>query len=473
MKKQPHDKSDKSAPALSLCQQQGYLPVPLRNIPFEALVGLDLYLQKHGAYTLYRSKNLALKPADVTRLIESQVHYAYVPVQDHQRYYQTLEKGLSSIVADPDIQQARKAEILYSTCIALADQLYEKLPDQQEIQRVQNVSRSIAELVMQDENAFRHLFDVSNHDFYTATHMVNVCLTMVSLGLKMGLDQDVIHELGTGALLHDIGKLFVPTEILNCRRRLNSDEIDLMRSHVEKGYEYLLENTSLSEASLAVVFEHHERLDGSGYPRGLRGNEISIYGRMAGIVDCYEAMTAVRPYRGKTFTLQQTLQHLKAQTPQQLDHEILCSFDGMIKDQLLDDEDIQSDPTSQWQYAIAQHIHRMKRIYFRLPLNVRLVVRAGDHFRLSPAKRMIVHNMSCSGVAILSPRLMEIGANLHLSVPALECLNPDPLLAHVVRCKDHGDGWFTVGAKFFEPQPEKLINQIRTITMVTEELQNA
>ena len=129
----------------SLCQHEGFLPVPLRDIPFEALEGLNLYLYNQGKYTLYRSHNLEIDPKDIDRLIGSRVDVAYVPVKDHQRYYQTIEQGLSQIVKDPLLQQEKKAEILYSTCIALVDQLYEEPPDVQQIDRVENVSRSIVE----------------------------------------------------------------------------------------------------------------------------------------------------------------------------------------------------------------------------------------------------------------------------------------------------------------------------------------
>lgn len=459
----------RSEPHQALCQHEGYLPVPLRDIPFEALEGLNLYLFNQGKYTLYRSRDLAISGKDVDRLIGASVDVAYVPVQDHQLYYQTLEQGLNQIVKDPLLQQEKKAEILYSTCIALVDQLYEAPPDAKQITRVENVSRSMVELVMKSESAFQHLFDVSNHDFYTATHMVNVCITMVALGHRLGLDQEDIQEIGTGALLHDIGKLFIPRDLLNTRDKLTDEQFVLIRDHVQLGYDYLQENASLSDTAMAVVLEHHERLDGSGYPNGLKGDAISLFGRMAGIIDTYEAMTSVRPYRRKSFTLNDMINVLLKDTPDKYEAELVYVFRSMLEDEL--NLDCHSDPADPlWSYSPLEFIKRMKRVHFRLPLHVRLMTKAGESYRLGPPKRMTVHNMSQSGLGILSPHVMKSGQNIHLSIPALDSVGMRPLVAIVTRCKDHADGWYTVGARFLEQQPESLIETIKTITFVSEEL---
>ncbi len=464
--------SEQDASSHLSCQHEGFLPVPLRDIPFEALEGLNLYLFHQGQYTLYRSRDLALAHRDVDRLIGSSVDVAYVPVKDHQLYYRTIEQGLREIVRDPLLEEEKKAEILYSTCIALVDQLYEEPPDTTELDRVESVSRSMVEMVIGSDTAFQHLFEVSNHDFYTATHMVNVCVTMVALGCRLGLDQEDIQNIGTGSLLHDIGKLFIPRELLNTRDKLTDEQFRVIRTHVQLGYDYLQERASLSDTAMAIVLEHHERLDGSGYPNELRQDAISLFGRMAGIVDTFEAMTSVRPYRRKSYTQSEVITVLTNEAPQKYDAELVDVFRNMLEDQLhLTCQGDPSDPL--WTYSPLEFIERMKRVYFRLPLHVRVMRRAGDSYRLGPPTRMTVHNMSQSGVGILSPMGMTPGQNIHLTIPALEPFGANPLVAIVARCKDHADGWYTVGARFLEEQPEELIDHIKTVTFVTEELASA
>jgi len=454
----------------SQCQMAGYLPVPLRNIPFESLKGLSLYLFVDNGYTLYRNKNLVIHPEDISRLLETNTEYAYVPVKDHQSYYQAIEQGLGSIVSDPNTQQEKKAEILYSTCIALVDQLYESPPEEAEINRVKNVSHALVEMVLQDKESFKHLFNVSNHDFYTATHMVNVCTTLVALGQHMRLSKEELQELGTGALLHDIGKLFIPKYLLNTEEKLTDDEFKLIQSHVDEGVNYLKKHASLSPIAMSVISEHHERLDGSGYPKGLKENHISLYGRMAGVVDTYEAMTSVRPYRSKAFSLEDVTSILHEEAVVKYDEHIINEFCDMIKKGLLPDT-AESDAEIQ-KYCLPEEsvVKRFKRVYFRMQMIVRVIEKVGDQCRVGPEKKMIVHNMSLSGIALLSPRPIKSGQNIHIAVGELDGQPMKPLIAVVIRCQDHGDGWYTVGSKFLQPPTSELLDKIKSTTAVMEEI---
>ena len=325
-----------------LCQQAGFLPVPLISASYEWLGDLSIYLLKNETYTLYRRADLEFTREDLNRLIDSNVDLVYVSVQNHQLYFKAIENGLCDIVKDSNLRQERKAEIVYSTCIALVDQLYDKPPGQTEIHRVENVSHALVEMILGDQDSFKYLFEVSNHDFYTATHMVNVCTMMVSLGHQMGFDPQTLRHIGTGALLHDIGKLFVPSELLNTPRKLDARQLSLLKRHVDLGRDYLEKVAPLDPISMAIVAEHHERLDGSGYPIQLEGDDITIYGRMAAVVDVYEAMTSVRPYRQRTFSFDEVLLLLEETNATQYDMRVVEEFRKMIDTNLL-----RVDPTEQ------------------------------------------------------------------------------------------------------------------------------
>ena len=117
-----------------LCQQAGFLPVPLSSASYEWLGDLSFYLLKNNTYTLYRRGDLEFTQEDLNKLIDSGVDLVYVSVRDHQLYFKTIENGLCDIVGDSNLHQERKAEIVYSTCIALVDQLYDEPPGQTEIQ---------------------------------------------------------------------------------------------------------------------------------------------------------------------------------------------------------------------------------------------------------------------------------------------------------------------------------------------------
>jgi HD-GYP domain-containing protein (c-di-GMP phosphodiesterase class II) len=119
---------------------------------------------------------------------------------------------------------------------------------------------------------------------------------MVSFCNAMGMSKEVIHHAGIGGMLHDIGKMKVPDEILNKPDRLTEREFSVMKCHVVESKKILSQARGISETAITVAAQHHERHDGSGYPLGLKGHEISELGQMAAIVDVYDALTSDRCY---------------------------------------------------------------------------------------------------------------------------------------------------------------------------------
>ena len=129
-------------------------------------------------------------------------------------------------------------------------------------------------------------------------HSVAVCALMVALARQLDLPEDQVHEAGMAGLLHDIGKMAMPLDVLNKPGKLSDDEYAIMRSHPERGHAMLLAaQTAVSDAVLDVCLHHHEKVDGTGYPHRLAGEEISLLARMGAICDVYDAITSNRPYK--------------------------------------------------------------------------------------------------------------------------------------------------------------------------------
>jgi putative nucleotidyltransferase with HDIG domain len=138
------------------------------------------------------------------------------------------------------------------------------------------------------------IFDL--RDPYTISHQSEVAEFSKTLGKHMGLDDDAINDLYLGGSYHDIGKIEIPQEILSKPRSLNKEEYNLVKRHPNTGYEILIDS-SLSKNVKRIVLEHHERLDGSGYPNQLRGNEIHDLSKIVAVSDVISAMQSHRPYR--------------------------------------------------------------------------------------------------------------------------------------------------------------------------------
>lgn len=171
-----------------------------------------------------------------------------------------------------------------------------RMGEQVALERVDPVVEKLTESILRNGNALLSLCRVKNKDDYTFQHSVSVCALHVSFCHAVGLDVAAVHLAGIGGLLHDIGKVRVPGVILNKPGRLEEDEFRQMKAHVIESKKILDQTPGISDASIEVAFEHHERYDGSGYPRGIKGDDISQMGRMAAICDVYDAITSERVY---------------------------------------------------------------------------------------------------------------------------------------------------------------------------------
>lgn len=159
----------------------------------------------------------------------------------------------------------------------------------------QAVSQMV-ESILDNPDALVCLGQLKNKDQYTAEHALRVCVLALAFGRHLELEATELNVLGVGAMLHDIGKMKVPTEILNKPGRLTAAENELMKSHVNHGVEILEKSAGIPPAAIEVARNHHERFDGSGYAAGLKGEQIGLFGSIGAIVDCYDAITSNRAY---------------------------------------------------------------------------------------------------------------------------------------------------------------------------------
>jgi HD-GYP domain-containing protein (c-di-GMP phosphodiesterase class II) len=128
-------------------------------------------------------------------------------------------------------------------------------------------------------------------------HSVAVCGLMISLAHKLGLDEATTREAGLAGLVHDLGKAVIPLSVLNKPDKLTDDEFRVIRGHPGAGHAMLLEGGGAGEIALDVVLHHHEKIDGSGYPHKLKGEQISLFSKMGAVCDVYDAITSNRPYK--------------------------------------------------------------------------------------------------------------------------------------------------------------------------------
>lgn len=155
----------------------------------------------------------------------------------------------------------------------------------------------ISSSVMRNPGALISLARLKTADDYTYMHSVAVCALMVSLARQLGQDEGSTRELGLAGLLHDLGKAVMPPEVLNKPGKLTDDEFAIMRTHPGEGHRLLVEGNAVGAIVLDVCRHHHEKVDGTGYPDHLKGDQISLHAKMGAVCDVYDAITSNRPYK--------------------------------------------------------------------------------------------------------------------------------------------------------------------------------
>jgi len=188
---------------------------------------------------------------------------------------------------------------------------------------------NVVDMILSDNETSSRLMDITSHDFYTYSHSVNVGILSVLLSKKLytGSTDHDMHKLGAGFFLHDLGKVRVDPAIINKPGRLTEAEMFQMRIHPYQSYKILKETDHLTEEAKIIALQHHERDDGTGYPRRLRGDEIHEYGWICCIADVFDALTAKRSYK----KAKKPIEALKIMKEEMLGHFNKKIFQNFVK----------------------------------------------------------------------------------------------------------------------------------------------
>lgn len=231
------------------------------------------------------SKGIELKESFVQKLINHGIKEIYI------------EDEISSDIVIKEIV----CETTRNEARALITNLMENyhFSDTYEVEEIKNCVYRIVDELLSQKDILYSLSDIKSLDDYTFQHGVNVCILSLITAIGLGFDLEHLRELGVGAILHDVGKLFIPKEILLKPSQLTVEEFEHIKKHTFLGYEMLKKNEKVSLASAFISFGHHERFDGTGYPLQLKGENIHIFARIVAVADVYDALTSNRVYRRK------------------------------------------------------------------------------------------------------------------------------------------------------------------------------
>ncbi len=197
-------------------------------------------------------------------------------------------------------------------------------------QRLKLHLEEIIDEILHDQGIVINIKTLKRYDDYTYQHSVNVAIISIAVGASMGMNRLALSRLGMGALLHDIGKIFIPKDIIRKPGRLSPEEHETVKQHTVLGYRYLSEHWDVPIEALVGVLSHHERCDGSGYPYGLRRERLSQEAKLIAICDVYDAMTSERPYR-KALSPSEAMEHIIGNSGILFDEDLIERFFAKIE----------------------------------------------------------------------------------------------------------------------------------------------
>jgi HD-GYP domain-containing protein (c-di-GMP phosphodiesterase class II) len=308
-----------------------FCPVDLDGLVDDTTLDFDLYLPAGpGRFVFYRSNSLAFAPRHRQRLIDNNVRTLYIRTAERQQYLQYLEQNLDHVLASPTVQQPKKAQLLYSVSQTVMQETFDQPRSQAIVPRTRKMAERTVDFVLRNDRSLGQLARLMSVDYYTYTHSINVCVFGVTLAKGAGLTSDETKAYAVGALLHDLGKAEISKDLLTRSGPLTDAEMEAMRQHVVLGEQLLAKYHSLPAPAMIPVSQHHEKLDGSGYPRGIKGNEFHLFGRITAIADTFDAMTSKRTYQ-RAFTPFETLRLMREELKEKFDQELLEQFIRLLR----------------------------------------------------------------------------------------------------------------------------------------------
>ncbi len=263
----------------------------------------------------------------VVRLLESgdPLEDFYIQEDDLFKYYRHATTTLRKIVANPKISFEQKARKVYDVSKNIMKEFFENNASEKILRTSDEVMEIMEECFQDYDIGFYGISKITNKDYYTYTHSVNVGLYCMTYGVKINMKHDEIRTLGLGGMLHDVGKSKISAGILNKKGLLTPQEYQIVKNHAPLGGQILDEMNCYAHSVVNMATQHHEKYKGGGYPNGIVGKEISYFARICKVMDVYDALTTRRSYK-KAMSPFDTLTLMKKQMSDEFDIKILDGF---------------------------------------------------------------------------------------------------------------------------------------------------
>lgn len=438
--------------------------------------------QSEHSPVLYRDAGGDLSNPDFDRLANTGISHIFIQASDIAKCESILEEQLSDVLHNPDISNDEKADLVYHVGTQVARDLTFVADPSHEVDRTAKAIDNVISFVLSDPNVATNMLYMAGHERTTASHMFVVSALAVLLGTEIyGDDQKMLQTLGLAGMMHDIGKLKIGTDILNKPSALTPEEVLLIQQHPIESVRLLGDDPHITPEVKRMILQHHERLDGRGYPLGISGSELNINSRLLTIVDCFHAMIGRRNYR-KPLTPPEAIRSMNAMSGKQFDPELLVAWTAMfnrywtagIEYELKEHLDgAQND-------VVYRHEHRPtppppksfnerpKRFECEGNVTVQCIY-AGRLLNIDMAPNNFVasvHDVSRSGLSLYSAHPMYRGEMIHVRIN--DGKNEFWVRGSVAWCKPHNEDMFRVGVQFMKRISDEEARSKTPVRSITE-----
>jgi HD-GYP domain-containing protein (c-di-GMP phosphodiesterase class II) len=412
---------------------------------------------------LYREAGAGLAQPDFDRLRAHGVPFLYMLDKDLDQCASILESRLARLLASPKVAPEEKARLVHQVGTSVARDLTRGPIVSDGLERVACVMDNVIGSVLRDPAIAANMLVMASHERSTASHMFVVSALAIMLGAEVfGSDYEMLRSLGLAGMMHDLGKLAISQEILNSPSPLTPDQMQLIHQHPIESVRLLGDDPLVSPAVRQMILQHHERLDGKGYPLGTCGNELLPGSRILSIVDSFHAMVGKRTYR-RPLTPHDANRALSVQAGRQFDADMLDRWTELFNRCCVLGEPLpRALPELEADEASSRYEHcppgNRRTVYGARPrrysCNAKIMVRciyagrlydatcAPDEFLAS------VHDVSPSGLCIFTAHPMYRGEVVHVEVKTGSEVTW--VRGTVAWCRQHEQAIYKTGLKFVQ-----------------------
>ena len=310
-----------------------WIPVSVESMRYAGDQGFELYVRDPTGTSrmrLYRGRNVSLCESDIKHLLERGIQTLYTKSSQAREYSDFLRER---VLSDQSMPLTQRYELLTRAARVVFEDAFKQKDVGAICATTSELSEQLTELVNHNDIRLFDLVEVMLHDYSTYAHATRVCSYAILLAQGLGIrDRQTLSQIAEGALLHDVGKIFISEGIIAKNYRITPEERELMRTHPTQGFRRLSVRKDIRWDTLMMIYQHHERIDGCGFPVGLEGDEIHPWARICAVANSCDSLMRDVSTRDPA-ALKQVRENLSMMSGRSLDEEITQCWLKIFTDQ--------------------------------------------------------------------------------------------------------------------------------------------